>query len=222
MKNQVNVQVRVLSWHRSCSVALWTCIGTSVLRPPCGWGNTLSCHSTPQTWDGFRTCSLNWFILVALKSCGALKRWKSPSLNENRCQVVSGFLSYVWAFPLKSLPLLCACVCVWGSRSRRPAGTDGGEWKWWPDSISGYVSSPRTHWPLFSHRAAAHRSSRPRSQPQTTYTHTCSRNPRANRFPEILFFSRQPLAELISGWHLGIMSTTVLILAHFSVGSFPN
>ena len=82
----------MLPWHCSYSVALWTCIATSVLRPPCGCGNTLSCHSTPQTWDGFRTCSLNWFILVAPKSCGALKRWKSPALSENRCQVVSGLL----------------------------------------------------------------------------------------------------------------------------------
>lgn len=147
--------------HHSYSVALWTCMTTSVLRPPRGWGNTLSCQATPQTWDGFRTCSLNWFILVAPKSCGALKQWKSPALNKNRCQVVSRFLSPVWAFPLKSLPLM------WGSHSRRPVRTDGGEWKWWPDSISGYVSSPRTRWPPSSSPSQLQAC----SQPQTTYTH---------------------------------------------------
>lgn len=76
-----------------------------------------------------------------------------------------------------------------------------------------YVSSPRN--------PGLPPSSSPSQLPNLRpLTHIRSRDPWPNRFPEILLFSCQPLAELISCWHLGIMSTTDLILAHFDFGSF--
>lgn len=128
----------------------------------------------PQAWDGFQTCSPNWLILVALKSSGTTKLWKSPALNKNRCQVVPELLSFVWTFPLKSpFP-----PCVWGNLSHhrrcRPVGTDGGEWKWWPDIISGCVSSLRSRW------AGARHGCRPAPNLFSL------QGPQPNQFPEIL------------------------------------
>ncbi len=145
---------------------------------------------------------------------GALKRWKSPALNENRCQVVSRFLSCIWAFPLKSLPLMCV---------RKPQPPPSGDRWRLVEMVARQHLRLRviTPHPLATMQPP---SSSP-SQLQASHhlhTHMCCRDPQPSELPEILLFSWQPRAELIFRWHLGRMSTTVLILAHFGVGSFSN
>lgn len=198
------------------SSTLWTHTTTSVLRPPCGFGNTLSCHSTPQTWDGFRTCSLNWFILVAPKSCGGPKAAKIPCLKRKQMSGCVGVLIlHLSISPKIPSPHVCeeaAAAAQWGQMAVSGNG--------------GQTASPATcHHPAPAGHRQPLSSSRSQlrlpSQPQTTYTHVLW-GPKAQSASWILLLSWQPLAELISCWHLGIMSTAVLILAHLSIGSFSN
>lgn len=200
--------------------ALWHC-GRVSPHQFCGHcvaeETLLSCHSSPQTWDGFWTCPLNWFILVEPKSCGALKRWKSPALNENRCQVVSRFLSYAWAFPLKSLPLMCV---------RKPQPPPSGDRWRWVEMVTRQHLRLRviTPHPLATTQPPSSSPSQLQARsPTSDHLHTRALGTHdLNRFSEFLLFCWQPLAELFSCWHLGIMSMTVPILAHFSIGSFWN
>ena len=120
-----------------------------------------------ETGDGFRTCSLNWFILVSPKSCRALKRWKSPSLKRKQMSGCFRVLILRWSIsPKNPFP-----SCVWGSRSRRPVGTDGSR----VETVTRQHLRLRviTRHPLATTQPPSSSPSQlqAHSQPQTTYTH---------------------------------------------------